>query len=58
MTKVTCWLCHRLREPSTWAALSVPFATWGTQMPTPYSYYIFSVSSLCGIAAIILGEKK
>lgn len=54
--KIKCWVCHRLSEPSTWAALAVPLGTFATQIPKPYSYIAYSFTAMCAAAGIILGE--
>jgi len=54
--KVKCWVCNRLREPSTWAGFSVPIGTLGTQVPAPYSTAAFITSAVCACMAVLLGE--
>lgn len=56
--KIRCWVCQRFKEPSTWAALSVPIMTYGSQVhDDDYSNLAFALGGLCGILAVILGER-
>lgn len=67
MTKIKCWVCNRLREPSTWAGFGVVLtsALGGIQLasmlPAPYSTYAIAAVALCiicGAVAVLLGEKN
>lgn len=55
---VKCWLCHRIREGSTWAALSVPIWAWGLTLPQPYNYYVTGVATLFTSLGVILSDGK
>lgn len=59
MTKktITCWICKRLHEGSTWAGFAVPLLAWATQVPYPQNYMINAAAALCGMMAVLLKDK-
>ena len=49
----------RFKEPSSWAAISVPLATMGLVVPTQWLQVISLVGSgLCVVLGIVLKEKS
>lgn len=58
LRRTKCWLCYRLREPSTWVAIAVPIGTLGTQIDKPYSTAAFVASAVCSCLGVILGEDR
>lgn len=55
---VKCWICHRFKEPSTWAALSVPIYAFAANLDKPYNIYCYGISTLFTCIAIIFREDK
>jgi hypothetical protein len=55
---IECYVCLRLKEPSTWVTFGATLGLWADKMPEPYSYYIYSVAALCGVLGILLQEGK
>jgi hypothetical protein len=45
-----------LKEPSTWAAIAVPFTALGAQIPTPWSIGAYIFSAFAASLGILLRE--